>query len=580
MNLCVLGVILWSVNAFQFALADDGSFSTENARFRCGIRKRFGVPLIYEGRTAELGQWPWHAALYHGEDYKCGGTLIDQHHVLTSAHCVIGKNKRVLDASFVSVQLGKNHLDEYPEQAQIMNVSRIHVHEQFVTNRNDIALLVLAGAVPYSELVIPICTEGIQRSRGEDLAGRRGWVAGFGETESLALSKELKTASMAIVNITECVHSDPELYGRFASAAVFCASDRNGTSVCRGDSGGGVYILEGDRWELRGITSFSGKNERGSCDVGRYVVFTNVAFFYEWIKRRTGRDGSSEVFPKRISEFKCREYGKFARKRQNGVCYNSRSPHTVAIVDRTQRHIASGSIISEKFVLTKAPSLLDIYISEVDRDDLWVRVGNQPDKKIVREIPHPGYDPETLRHQVLLLELSSALTFTKGMFPACLANPATENLYDTLLLNGYSGKSAVDYNFYESVDNWVISNEQCNATVRQTHRKYAISRMELCATDRYEGSTFFWSGIVGGPLQTVNTRSCMFTQIGVTNVLIPHDKSGSQRTVRFTNVYSRVTAYLDWIEQQVWGNETVPTELDPEDDSGVAPMDEDYDYED
>lgn len=104
--------------------------------------------------------------------------------------------------------------------------------------------------------------------------------------------------------------------------------------------------------------------------------------------------------------------------------------------------------------------------------------------------------------------------------------------------------------------------------------------MELCATDRYEGSTFFWSGIVGGPLQTVNTRSCMFTQIGVTNVLIPHDKSGSQRTVRFTNVYSRVTAYLDWIEQQVWGNETVPAELDPEDDSGVAPMDEDYDYED
>lgn len=55
----------------------------------------------------------------------------------------------------------------------------------------------------------------------------------------------------------------------------------------------------------------------------------------------------------------CREYSRFAAKRQNGVCYNSRSPHTVAIIDLNQRHISSGSIISERFVLTKAPSLFE-----------------------------------------------------------------------------------------------------------------------------------------------------------------------------------------------------------------------------
>lgn len=55
----------------------------------------------------------------------------------------------------------------------------------------------------------------------------------------------------------------------------------------------------------------------------------------------------------------CLQYSKFARKRNNGVCSNARSPHTVAIIDRLQQHISSGSIISEKFVLTKAPSLFE-----------------------------------------------------------------------------------------------------------------------------------------------------------------------------------------------------------------------------
>ena len=61
-----------------------------------------------------------------------------------------------------------------------------------------------------------------------------------------------------------------------------------------------MYFLAGDHWELRGITSFSGLSETGTCDVKKYVVFTNVAFYYEWIKQKTG--GSVVAIPKRISE--------------------------------------------------------------------------------------------------------------------------------------------------------------------------------------------------------------------------------------------------------------------------------------
>ncbi|EDS40346.1 serine protease hepsin [Culex quinquefasciatus] len=289
-----------SVNA-----SEDSISSATQSRYTCGIRKNYVVDLIHKGHSAVRGQWPWHAALFQGKVYKCGGTLIDQRHVLTSAHCVVvQRNRRPLAAGDVTIQLGKLDLDDDKDYVQIMNVSEIRIHEEFGTHINDIALLVLSSSVVYSDYVIPICIESIQTAKANDLEGRRGWTVGWGETEGGKLSKVLKTAQMPVVNNTVCVQSDSQLYGRFISDKVFCAGDQNGTSVCRGDSGGGMYSLAGDQWELRGIVSFAGyKSETASCDTMRYVVFTNVASYYHWIKWKTGAlvDENASA-PKRKSE--------------------------------------------------------------------------------------------------------------------------------------------------------------------------------------------------------------------------------------------------------------------------------------
>ncbi|EDS40343.1 elastase-2A [Culex quinquefasciatus] len=478
----------------QLIAADEGG-SITNSLFRCGIRKRFGVQLILRGRTAELGQWPWHAAIYHGSSYKCGGTLIDQRHVLTSAHCVVDSQRRSLRPARIEVQLGKHDLRE---SSRPVKVSEVRVHEEFERNRNDIALLVLSSTVTFSELVIPICLEGIQG--GDDLVDQRGWVVGWGETEDGAVSNQLKTASMPVVSNTECVQNDPDLFGRFISPGVFCASDRNGTSVCRGDSGGGMYILAGDRWELRGITSFAGLSETGSCDTKKFVVFTNVAYFYGWIKRLTMGGGEQDVdVPKRISEI-------------SELFVNIGEDHR------------SSSIISE---------CQEQITMDVDWERLKVRLGGQADNPVKQEYLHPDYDEISPSNLIMLLELSNPLKFARRFLPTCLANRATENLYDTLLLTGFGGQSTTTKEFYESVDSRVVSNEQCQG---------AASKEELCVTDHYTGVR---NGIVGGPLQTVNTRNCMFTQIGVAKNLQGNIKGG--------NVFSRVTAYLDWIEHVVWG---------------------------
>lgn len=44
---------------------------------------------IVGGRDADPGEWPWIAALFNAGRQFCGGSLIDETHILTAAHCVV-----------------------------------------------------------------------------------------------------------------------------------------------------------------------------------------------------------------------------------------------------------------------------------------------------------------------------------------------------------------------------------------------------------------------------------------------------------------------------------------------------------
>ncbi|XP_019558134.3 polyserase-2 [Aedes albopictus] len=524
-----------------------------NALYRCGIRKRFGAQLIHHGQTAGLGQWPWHAAIYHRIDsrtspngtYKCGATLIDQQHVLTAAHCVIAQTGQSLKPHQLLIHLGKHDLYKFDGQLQIVNVSEVHIHEEFSPNRNDVALLVLGEVVRYSEYVAPICLEQVPGGRADDLVGQRGWVAGWGINENGTLSEVLKTTQMPVVDITECARSDPNLFGRFVSQAVFCASDRNGTSVCLGDSGGGMYFSTGDRWELRGIVSFGSESETGSCDTGKYIMFTNVAHYYPWIRNLTdGRVGHINIVSKRISERKCEEYALKARKRSNGVCNNVRSPHTVSVINEGFNTKCSGTIISELFVLSSATCAKHYFKT-------WkIRVGSQEDIDIAEAIVHPNYNSKRRLNNLMLFKLSQPLSLGSRLLPACLANPATENLYDSLMVTGYTGKYR---RFYENVNIKAVSTAECIARQTTQNDTRIVSPVEVCVVARHEeefdGEDYLVTGITGASLQTFNSRSCLFTTLGVSNA------DGLE-----LEVYTRVASHLEWIEAFVWGDEYLEDE--------------------
>lgn len=43
---------------------------------------------IVGGQNADPNEWPWVAVIFNNGRQLCGGSLIDESHILTAAHCV------------------------------------------------------------------------------------------------------------------------------------------------------------------------------------------------------------------------------------------------------------------------------------------------------------------------------------------------------------------------------------------------------------------------------------------------------------------------------------------------------------
>uniref|UniRef100_A0A8D8SCF4 Serine protease gd n=1 Tax=Cacopsylla melanoneura TaxID=428564 RepID=A0A8D8SCF4_9HEMI len=268
-----------------------------NKDVSCGtVVSNKAQPLVTNGQKTARGQWPWHAALYKTEginlSYICGGSLITSMYVITAAHCVTKKPyDKPVDSDTLVIYLGKYHQHQFSDEGGVQNkqVQRIHVYPSYNSSNylGDVAILKLSSEVDYSVYVRPVCvwdedTAPLQLSAVE---GRDGTVIGWGYDENDRVSEELKMAIMPIVSHQQCLWSNPTFFSQFTSDETYCAGFRNGTSVCNGDSGGGMVFKIGEAWYLRGIVSITvARDGLRICDTKHYVVFTDVAKYLNWIR--------------------------------------------------------------------------------------------------------------------------------------------------------------------------------------------------------------------------------------------------------------------------------------------------------
>ncbi|XP_062700832.1 uncharacterized protein LOC109422070 [Aedes albopictus] len=530
-------------------------FVLPQATYQCGIRQHGVLPLVGKGSEVEEGHWPWHAAVFQrlkSDDpfkYGCGGTLVNERHVLTAAHCVvkrIARNQLPAITYEIELHFGQHQLSNVTDSVVIRDVSKAHVHPQYALNRNDIAVLAMRLPVDYSDTVIPICLDQKVDSDLRELEGQRGWITGWGKTENGNLSDILQTASMTVIGYVSCLKDDPLLNGHVLNENVFCAGSQNKADPGLASSGSGMYISDGDRWILRGIVSLGKYNElKQEVEPLKYTVFVNVQPYLIWIKEVIAEsEPRKDRTQKRISELECERFQSLAVQLHNGDCVNNRYRHDVLIFDATVME-CNGVLVEENHVITTCSCIRSRQFA-FQYQEATVMIDSYGNVQISEMFCHPKYTGFKKHYDIAIIKLNASVSLGFTLIPTCLANNWTENLYDTLIQTLFVSEwFGNNMTLIVSEDNRLTSEKECSASMRTDELCVRSSDHSLYQNNSELIDKASW----GAALQTFSNRSCMPTLVGL---MVRNVKKNSLPTPSWVDLYTRVSSYLDWIEQGVW----------------------------
>lgn len=176
---------------------------------------------------------------------------------------------------------GSHDLSAYLEIGRIaLSPNQIYIHDNWNHLREsydaDVSLLEFdEGSIHFGAYIQPIC---LWESEDEPTV-TDGLVTGWGKSEDRIKDHEnLPKLVKALIQSNEDCFLDEGKLLDLSSRRTFCAGLRNGSGVCTGDSGGGLFITVDGVFYLKGIVSSSLIKDEG-CDVSKNAVYTNVLKF-------------------------------------------------------------------------------------------------------------------------------------------------------------------------------------------------------------------------------------------------------------------------------------------------------------
>nr|AAV91007.1 hemolymph proteinase 9 [Manduca sexta] len=228
------------------------------------------------------------------------------------------------------------------------------------------------------------------------------------------------------------------------------------------------------------------------------------------------------------------------------------------------------SLISNKFVLTAAhcskASSADTTIADPvpkivrlgDKNiiDVLVNGALPKDRNIINIIVHPQYSSPKKYYDIALMELDEVVIFTKLIQPACLwSKMDTSSLGKEAILTGWgvveSGGKTISPELQAAVVD-IIDTPQCEQLLsRYCNRKWCgLQEHQLCA-GKLAGGVDACQGDSGGPLQVkislpITTQGTLSHVIGVTSFGV------GCALPNLPGIYTRVSSFIDWIEENVW----------------------------
>ncbi|MBZ3871796.1 Transmembrane protease serine 11A, partial [Sciurus carolinensis] len=486
----------------------------------CGKR---AVPLIVNrimsGELAAKAAWPWQASLQRSNIHQCGATLISDKWLVTAAHCFKNNaNPRQWTVTFgttINPPLMKRE------------VKRIIVHERYRSpaREYDIAVVQFYPRVTFSDDIRRIC---LPEASASFPPNSTVYITGFGALYYGGESQNnLREAKVKIISNAVC--KQPQVYGNDIKFGMFCAGYLEGIyDACRGDSGGPLVVKDlKDTWYLIGIVSWGDncgqKNKPG--------VYTQVTYYRRWIASKTecgARPDLITLSEERIIGGTLAEEGDW--------------PWQVSLQLNNVHH-CGGILISNTWILSAAHCFRSYSNPQQWTATFGISTTSPTLKVRVKSILlHNDYKTSTHENDIAAVQLERAVTFTKNIHRVCLPE-ATQNIIpgSTAYVTGwgsltYGGNTVTDLRQGQVT---IINSNVCNAP---TGYNGAVLSGMLCAGVP-EGGVDACQGDSGGPLVQEDSRRLWFL-IGIVSwgyqCGLP-DKPG---------VYTRVTAYRNWIKEQ------------------------------
>ncbi|XP_055551565.1 serine protease 30-like [Wyeomyia smithii] len=541
----------------------------QNGALECGIPKIVGNEMILNGQETAPGDWPWHAAIYHRKgrsvDYVCGGTVISEQFLLTAAHCLMNvANSYQLAPNRVFVRVGIHSLDVVnPTFVQQHEVAKIHKFVNFTRLVNDIALIELSTLIHFTKYVLPACV-----NLEPNLNGESGTVIGWGLTEDDETSPTLRKVDIPVIDAVTCLKTDRALFGQTLDDGIFCAGYTNGTGVCNGDSGGGLFFRRANTWFLGGIVSFSQTrpDDTSKCYTKGYGAFSKVHHYLTWIGEITGmsfRRANEVKICKAVEPDSTKEYPNLL-PRHCGVYIPNRItggvktkvfefPWMAIPLVNNEVRMCPGTLINKRYVLTVAhcfgnPLPDKVRLGEHTLDqDIDCNLENRDCAPPVRDYniecitTHPGYSRQTPLDDIALIRLSEDVKCEDHIQPICLPHSADLKHYrpPRYIVTGW-GKTETEGEFPKTLLKATVSltnNSECEKLFTKRRSPLFLNEKQLCAGENNVGPC---AGDSGAPLAYgANLNGVRFVQFGLVSLGGPCGF--------FPTVYTNVAQYMDWI---------------------------------
>ncbi|GBN09530.1 Serine protease nudel, partial [Araneus ventricosus] len=252
---------------------------------KCGLNPHHLLPKrpmarIVGGENSQPGNWPWHAAVYKNGTYACGATVINNHWLLSAAHCFLDHRHTYYEAT-----LGMLRRRSFTPHQKTYRIDKVVPHPKFniVTLEYDIAMLRTAEEVGFDFWVRAIC---LPNPMWVETSGSFCTAIGWGDTgETKGDSDDLQEVHVPLTKACKRNHD-----------RWLCAGFKEGgRDACQGDSGGPLMCLFGDglSWYIAGI--ISGGN--GCARPHTPGMYTRVVYFLDWINQIMRFRNSDDVPP-------------------------------------------------------------------------------------------------------------------------------------------------------------------------------------------------------------------------------------------------------------------------------------------